>query len=83
MIDSSLHASSGSFAFGLTEGAVEQFRDIMRREYGEDLSPEAAWARAIEVLALFRALIGPVPTKPRSASSNIAALDGISRLSNL
>lgn len=49
------------FAFGLTPGEVERFRQIMRRECGVELSPEQAWARAIELLSLFRMLLGPLP----------------------
>ena len=53
--------TEGSFAFGLTVADVERFRDILRRECGEELSLEAAWTRAIELLALFRMLFGPLP----------------------
>ena len=76
MTDSPHDYRLGTFAYGLTQAAVDDFRDIMRREYCEDLSPEASWARAIEVLALFHALIGPVPTAASAASSNIPAIDG-------
>lgn len=49
------------FAFGLTVADVKRFRDILSRECGEVLSLEAAWTRAIELLALFRMLLGPLP----------------------
>jgi hypothetical protein len=49
------------FAFGLTDAKVEELRTILREECGEDLSLEQAWARAIQLVALFRALLGPPP----------------------
>ncbi|MCC6348400.1 MAG: hypothetical protein IT347_02280 [Candidatus Eisenbacteria bacterium] len=72
----------GNFAFGLTPEAVGRFRDIMRRECGLELTPEEAWARAIELLALFRMMLGPLPEDARPASSSIRALDGSRRPSN-
>ncbi|MFH0828803.1 MAG: hypothetical protein V1907_01325 [Candidatus Kerfeldbacteria bacterium] len=54
-------ANDRSFAFGLTPDEVDRFRDIMRRECGVELTPEQAWARAIELLSLFRMLLGPLP----------------------
>ena len=49
------------FAFALSQADVEEFRELIHRECGEDLSPEEAWKRASEVLALFRMLLGPLP----------------------
>lgn len=72
----------GSFAFGLAPEAVERFRDIMDRECGVHLTSEEAWARAIELLALFRMMLGPLPEDARPASSTIRALDGCRRPSN-
>ena len=66
---------AAAFAFGLTPSEVGRFRDIMRREYDEALTEEEAWGRAIEVLALFRSLAGPLPVAPSPGSSNIHALD--------
>lgn len=71
-----------TFAFGLMSREVERFRDIMRREYGEELDREAVWARAIEVLALFRMLVGPAPEASSVESSSIGAVDGNEHLSN-
>ena len=59
-------ASTGDhdrFAFGLTTAEVARFRDIMRRECGVDLTMEAAWARAIEVLAFAKLLLHSLPPK--------------------
>lgn len=53
--------SNQHFAFGLTPSDVEEFRVILRTECGEDLSLADAWTRAIEVLALCRMLVGPIP----------------------
>ena len=74
--------SERRYGFGLTSTEVERFRDIMRRECGVDLTPEAAWARAIELLALFRMMLGPIPEDPRAPSSNIGAIDEKRILSN-
>lgn len=49
------------FALGLTRADVDEFRALIHRECGESLSPEEAWTRATEVLALFRMLLGPLP----------------------
>jgi hypothetical protein len=49
------------FAFALSQADVEEFRELIHRECGEELSPEEAWKRASEVLALFRMLLGPLP----------------------
>ncbi len=58
-------ANESRFAFGLTTPEVERFRDIMRRECGVELTLEQAWARAIELLSLFRMLLGPLPEDTR------------------
>lgn len=56
-----------SFGFGLTYAEVNRLREILRRESGKDLTEEQAWARAIQLLALFRMLLGPLPEDPRTA----------------
>lgn len=43
---------------------VEEFREIVRAETGVDMSESEAWNRAIELVALFRMLIGPMPEDP-------------------
>jgi hypothetical protein len=63
-LDASLPPGGGRFAFGLTAGEVGEFRDILKSECGESLSLEDAWSRAIEVLALCRMLLGPLPDDP-------------------
>lgn len=57
-------AVENRFAFGLTQAEVERFRNIMRSECQVQLTTEQAWAQAIELLALFRMLIGPLPEDP-------------------
>jgi hypothetical protein len=49
------------FAFALSQADVEEFRELIHRECGEELSREEAWKRASELLALFRMLLGPLP----------------------
>ncbi len=49
--------TQGRYAFGLSPGEVERFRDIMKRDCGIDLSLEEAWPRAIELLALGKLLV--------------------------
>lgn len=54
------------YGFGLTEAEVRRLQDILRRD-GLDLTMEQAWARAIELLSLFRMLLGPIPEDPGAA----------------
>ena len=56
------------FAFGLSQADVAEFRELVHKECGEELSPEEAWKRASEVLALFRMLLGPLPEDQTDAS---------------
>lgn len=53
-----------AYAFGLTPADVEEFRDVLRSECNETLSHEEAWSRAIELLALCRMLLAPLPDDP-------------------
>ncbi len=53
-------APNERFALGLTRPDVDEFRALIHKECGESLSPEEAWTRATEVLALFRMLLGPL-----------------------
>jgi hypothetical protein len=55
------------FSFGLTEAEVRRLQDILRRG-GQDVTIEQAWARAIELLSLFRMLLGPLPEDRASGS---------------
>jgi hypothetical protein len=43
---------------------IENFRRIVREETGADLSPAEAWARAIELIALVRMCLSPLPEDP-------------------
>ncbi len=54
-------AEPARFAFALSRADVDEFRELIHRECGVELSPEEAWKRASEVLALFRMLLGPLP----------------------
>ena len=63
-LDTLAPQADGRFAFGLAPTDVEEFRAILQTECGETLSLEEAWSRAIEVLALCRMLLGPLPDDP-------------------
>jgi hypothetical protein len=56
------------FAFALSQADVEEFRELIHRECGEELSLEEAWKRASEVLVLFRMLLGPIPEDQPAAT---------------
>lgn len=51
------------YGFGLTEPAVRRLQDIIRREGGTEITVEHAWARAIELITLFRMLLDASPDK--------------------
>ena len=50
----------------LTEDDVQAFRRLMLSECGVELSLAEAWTRAIKMVAMFRALLGPIPEDPGS-----------------
>ena len=50
----------GRYGFGLTERDVQRLQDILRREGDPEVTLEQAWTRAIELLSLFRMLLGPL-----------------------
>ncbi|HEY6195525.1 MAG TPA: hypothetical protein VI504_10820 [Candidatus Eisenbacteria bacterium] len=62
-LDADRSGDHGRFAFGLTTAEVARFRDIIRRECGVELTMEAAWTRAIEVLAFAKVLLNSLPPK--------------------
>jgi hypothetical protein len=49
------------YGFGLTESAVRRLQEILRREGETNVTLDQAWAHAIELLGLFRMLLGPRP----------------------
>jgi len=49
------------YGFGLTEAAVRRLQDILRREGEPDVTLDQAWTRAIELICLFRMLLGKLP----------------------
>jgi hypothetical protein len=53
------------YGFGLTETQVRRLQDILWREGEPDVTLEQAWARAIELISLFRMLLGPLPEDRR------------------
>ena len=74
--------SATRYGFGLTEAAVCRLQEILRHERESEVTLDQAWARAIELLGLFRMLLGPISEDPRPQGSNIGALDDEARLSN-
>jgi len=63
-LNTSNSQATGRFAFGLAPSDVEEFRALLQEEGGETISLDDAWSRAIEVLALCRMLLGPLPDDP-------------------
>jgi len=57
------------YGFGLTEPEVRCLQDILHREGEPDITLDQAWARAIELLSLFRMLLGPLPEDQDARSS--------------
>ena len=54
----------------LTEDDVQAFRRLMLSECGVELSLAEAWTRAIKMIAMFRALLGPIPEDPGPAGGS-------------
>jgi len=52
-------------AYGLTQKQVDRLREIIRREFGVEYTNEQAWGRAIELIALARALVETDPPEER------------------
>lgn len=50
--------------FALCQADIDEFKGIVRREFGVELSDHDAWARVIELLHLVRSLLGPIPEDP-------------------
>lgn len=50
----------------LDAAAVWEFAELVRTETGVTLSDQEAWARATELIALFRMLLGPLPEDPEA-----------------
>jgi len=48
----------------LSPEEVAEFREIVREETGVVMAESEAWNRAIELVALFRMLLGPLPEDP-------------------
>ena len=50
----------------LTEEDVQAFRRLMQEECGVEISLAEAWTRATKLVAMLRALLGPIPEDPGS-----------------
>lgn len=58
--------ASGNGGFALTQADIDEFRGIVARECGVELSDHETWNRVIELLNLYRALLGPIPEDPEA-----------------
>jgi hypothetical protein len=60
--------ASGSGGFALTQADIDEFKGIVGKEFGVEISDRDAWARVIELLHLVRSLLGPIPEDPERFS---------------
>jgi len=56
------HASG----FALNQADIDEFKAIVLRECGARMDDRQAWNRVIELLNLYRALLGPLPEDPEA-----------------
>ena len=59
--DRSILETMGS---GLNREKALEFRQLLQEECGIDLTLEETWARATQLVALYRMLMGPIPEDP-------------------
>lgn len=52
--------------FVLNQADIDEFKGIIRREFGVEMSDRDAWNRVIELLNLYRMLLGPIPEDPEA-----------------
>jgi hypothetical protein len=51
---------------------VNEFREILRRDFGEEVGEVEAWERLSDLVTLVRMLLGPLPEDPSlGTSSNV------------
>lgn len=48
----------------ISKTALEEFKEIYRKEYGEDISDDEAIDLAVNLLGLFTCIYRPLPNKP-------------------
>jgi hypothetical protein len=60
-MDDRAHDPDNRYGFGLTEPQVRRLQDILRLEGEPEVTLDQAWGRAIELLSLFRILLGSLP----------------------
>lgn len=53
--------------FALNQADIDEFKIIVRKECGTDLTDHEAWNRVIELLNLYRSLLGPIPEDPEAS----------------
>jgi len=54
--------------FALTQSDIDEFKQIIRQEFGVELTDPDAWSRVIELIHLYRSLLGPIPEDPERFS---------------
>jgi hypothetical protein len=47
----------------ISQKALEEFKDIWRKQFGEEISDKDAYEEAICLLRLFKVIYRPLPTK--------------------
>jgi hypothetical protein len=52
--------------FALNQADVDEFKAIVLKECGVRMDNHEAWNRVIELLNLYRALLGPIPEDPEA-----------------
>ncbi len=57
-------ASPRDPGFALNQADIDEFKQITRQEFGVEMSNQDAWRRVIELLHLYRSLLGPIPEDP-------------------
>jgi hypothetical protein len=69
--------SSDASIPGLTRAKVEEFRALLEGECGLHLELDEAWKRAVQLIALYRMLMGPIPEDPGvRTSANLPSRPG-------
>ena len=71
--ESSPSSTQERFAFGLTTVEVERLRRILSRCGGREVSPEEAWGRASELLALAHTMMEVLATETSSAEDTASS----------
>lgn len=58
--------------FALSQADIDEFKQIIHREFRVEMNDHDAWGRVIELLNLYRSLLGPIPEDPEAAQGRSA-----------